>query len=557
MTVERCHETQMAGETRTNRTTRGFGRMDADRPLGDRRQTGGGSVAPTSGDGRVRTLRASIHSRLGSGPADRYFGDAAAMGLENNRFTVRVPNGFVAAQIERRYGATLNDLAREAGADSFSIEVAADLASDLDSRGPVPGRASDAAGANADATERTGRGPTDSVNVRGDAARAFMRSRTPGRDRTESGAKARTAGGFPAHHRFASFVVGQANRVAYEAARGVACNANPGGMLLIHGPCGVGKTHLLNAVACEFMVRHPGARVRVTSGERFIREYVTSVRNNTMAAFQKRHRELDLLCIDDVHSVAGKAKTQIELVQTLKALGSIQAQIAMVSDEAPAQIDAIDRGLVSRLSGGLVVRLDPPDPELRTRIARAVGERRRLPMSEAVCRVIAEGSVTIDGTLGGVRELEGLVLQTEAIWRHEGGGMGEIGIETAARAVAARGGRRPEAAPAGPISIRAVVAAACREVGVELSEFTGRTKVRRVVLARSLAVLVARKHTNLSFPEIARAMQRSNHSTVITQLNAIAKRAQNGETLAAGCPLDGLSIEQGADRIAASARRLG
>ncbi|MFT5423617.1 MAG: chromosomal replication initiator protein [Phycisphaerales bacterium] len=550
MAVDRCHETQIAEETRENRTTRGFGRTDADRPQGDRRQTGGGAIATAS------TLRASIVDRLGPGPAGRYFGADTQLGIENNRVTVRVPNGFLASQIERRYGATLNDLAKQAGADSLAIEVT------------TPD-----AGTNATETERTtggsrrGRPGHDaadgSVRVNSDAAQAFVRTRAPGRDRNDAGAKARSSGGFPAHrgfpahHRFGSFVVGRANRVAYEAARSVACNANPGGMLLIHGLCGVGKTHLLHAVACEFLVRHPGARVRVTSGERFIREYVMSVRNNTMAAFQKRHRELDLLCIDDVHAVAGKAKTQIELVQTLKALGTTRAQIALVSDEAPAQIEAIDKGLVSRLSGGLVVRLDPPEPELRARIARAVGERRRLPMSEAVCRVIAQGSVTIDGTLGGVRELEGLVLQTEAIWRHEGGGIGEIGIETAARAVAARGGRKPEAPPAGPLSIRAVVAAACREVGVEMSEFTGRTRVRRVVLARSLAVLVARKHTNLSFPEIARAMQRNNHSTVITQLNSIEARARLGEPLAAGCPLDGLTVEQAAERIAGSARRLG
>ncbi|MFG0306451.1 MAG: DnaA ATPase domain-containing protein [Phycisphaerales bacterium JB040] len=514
--MERCHEARAAEGTRPTRTNREQAGTEFGRPGDERRQTGGasnGSGAARSRDAgeTERALHASLVDRIGAGPAGRYFGDQTRLRFERDGLTVRVANRFLADQIERRFAGTLEELATAHGAGRVTIETAAT--------------------------------PAESAPARAERAPV---SRGPQASRRPS---------LPAHHRFESFVVGRSNEVAFEASRRFARGDCPDPLLLIHGPCGVGKTHLLHAIATEFRAGLPAARVRVTDSERYISEYVASVRNGTMGEFRRRHNELDLLCLDDVHNIAGKAKSQHELVQTLRALTAASARIALVSDEPPSSVESLHAGLRSRLSGGLVVRLDAPEAGLRARIARAVSDRRRLPMDDEACRVLAEGSVRIGGVTGGVRELEGLVAQTEAIWRFEGGGVGSIGIETAARAVAARGGGATEPARLGPLSVRDIIHAACSELGVEPAEFTGRTRVRRVVLARSLAVLVARLHTNLSYPEIARAMRRSNHSTVITQHNTIERQAREGRAIEAACAYDGLSIEQAADRLASVARR--
>ena|GEM_PF-2114471 len=531
MTVERRHESKFAEGTRPTRTNRDQARTESWRPGDERRLTGDASIQDrpprsSGSDERADALHAGLVDRIGAGPAGRYFGEHTRLRFEPEGLTVRVTNRFLADQIERRYTGTLEQLATEHGAGRVTIETVE---------------------------------PSEPTSRSTEVERKRRATDGPGARRT-NGSRAGSQGGarrtgLPSHHRFESFVVGRSNEVAYAAARRFAQGHCPDSLLLIHGPCGVGKTHLLNAIASETLRSMPGARVRVTDSERYLGEYVASVRNGTMSEFRKRHNELDLLCLDDVHNIAGKVKTQHELVQTLQALTNSNARIALVSDEPPASVVSLHAALRSRLCGGLVVRLDPPEPELRARIARVVSDRRRLPMDDEACRVLAEGSVRIGGMSGGVRELEGLVAQTEAIWRFERGGTGSIGVETASRAVEARGGHAPEPARHGPLSIRDIIHAACTELAVEPAEFTGRTRVRRVVLARSLAVLVARQHTNLSYPEIARAMRRSNHSTVITQHNTIEQQSREGRPIAASSAYDGLSVEQAADRLASVARR--
>lgn len=563
MTVDRRHRTAEAGETRPHRTDRADERTEFARPrerrhLGDDRvaRTGPGANAlsrdraptaePTAAVipsdqslAAVSELEATIRSRIEDGAASRYFGRGTTLSIENHRLVVSVTNGFLGAQIERRFARLLDEVAREHGASGTDFRVQPEATATTTTTTARPGREAEQHDTRVD---RDPSGPTRPGSDRAAPARR------PAPQRRMAWSE---------QHTFENFVIGTSNRVAAEAARLFARGEAPTGLLVLHGPCGVGKTHLLNAIGHETRRHFRGARIRVTDSERFLGEYVASVRNNTMDAFRKRHRELDLLCLDDAHGFAGKAKTQQELVHTLQALAQQGVPVALVSDEPPEQIEAMQAALASRLSGGLVVRIDPPEPDLRVRIAQAVGARRRLPIDEAACRALAEGSVRHSGPQSGVRELEGLVKQAEAIWRFEGGSVGVLGVETAIRAVAARGGAiKKGVAATGPVSIKAIIAASCRELGVELAEFAGRTRVRRVVLARSLAVYVARQATNLSFPEIARAMKRPNHSTVITQCRSMETRAEAGELVAAGTAFDGLTIPQAAERLATAARQL-
>lgn len=307
------------------------------------------------------------------------------------------------------------------------------------------------------------------------------------------------------------FVVGFSNRVAHAAASRMADEDQHAGPLFMHGPCGVGKTHLLQGLAARFLQRRPLAAVRYTTAEAFTNDYVAAVRNNRIDAFRKIYRKLDLLCLDDAHFLANKEGTQTELLHTFDAVGLCGARVALASDEHPRHIAKLNEKLVSRFLSGAVVRLDPPDPELRERLVRRLAQRRGLALEEAAASLIAQHGQ------GSVRELDGLLIQVEAVLRllPEFSGTRVAGVIAVRKALGiADTATAPR--PRRPLSIEAISGEVCRLLSVELGDLMGKGRHKRVVLARAVCVHLCRRYTTHSYPEIARGIGRPNHSTVIT-----------------------------------------
>lgn len=338
------------------------------------------------------------------------------------------------------------------------------------------------------------------------------------------------------------FVVGRANRVAYAAAVRMADgSAPPGSVLFVHGACGMGKTHLLRGAADS--ARHAGGRARYATAESFTSGFVNAVRQGNMRTFQQKFRDADLLCIDDVHTLAGKSKTQQELAQTLDVLTAGGARVVLASDAPPKEIRSITDALVSRFAGGVVVRLDPPDEEMRRALVDRLTADRGLPLTPGGREALLSAAEA--GGAPSVRDFEGYVTQVEMCWRVEGGEPDATMVERAlrVRVSADAGGRRP--VPAAEI-LRCV----CETLGVPMDAVFGKGRVRRVVLARELSVYLIRTHNGSSFPEIASVMHRANHSTAITQMNNVRRRLEKGETLG-GAGEDRLSsvLERIEDRL--------
>jgi len=331
-----------------------------------------------------------------------------------------------------------------------------------------------------------------------------------------------------ARYSLETLVVGCTNRMAVNAALQLAAQKQVAGIsaLFVHGPCGVGKTHLLQGVAERFRRDCPGARVRSVTGESFANEFIAAVQSRSLEAFRKRYRGVDLLCIDDVHFVAGKKATESELLHTIDALDLDGARVMLASDEHPKRIERLSHRFVSRCVSGMVVQIEPPDLELRTKLAERIASRRGLKLEPGASEAIAAACHA------SAREVEGAVHSVEAyqnLLSAQGAG-GSISASTVRRVLGAG------STPVGkrPLKVGLILDVVCERFGVQPSDVLGSGRHRLVVFARSMTALLARTLTTRSFPEIARDLNRKNHSTIVTAAQRMQKCIDSGETRDAG-----------------------
>jgi len=159
--------------------------------------------------------------------------------------------------------------------------------------------------------------------------------------------------------------------------------------LFIHGNCGLGKTHLLQALCRRFIELHPTKRWMYLTGEEFTNEFLTALRTNKLDAFRRKMRDLDLLVIDDVHFLGGKKATQEEFLHTFNAIEAMGRQVVMASDNHPKLIEEFGESLINRFVSGMVVRIDPPNFATRCEILRALARRNAVSLPEEVVCWIA------------------------------------------------------------------------------------------------------------------------------------------------------------------------
>ncbi len=365
------------------------------------------------------------------------------------------------------------------------------------------------------------------------------------------------------------FLVGTSNRLAYESIKQVIQAGVDCPPIFIHGSCGVGKTHLLRGATHYARQLRPGCKVRYTTGEAFTNGFVTAIRTRSVEAFQKKYRGLDLLCIDDIHLMAGKQATQHELLQIFNKLSLGGCTIILASDAHPREITRLDQALTSRFSAGLVVKVDEPDLELARRLVPHIATRRGVFLDAPAIQTIVD-RVGI-GRGASVRDLEGAILQIQAIARlmdqSNGSGNGSSNGSSNGRpatprtptmthirkALSLRDGASTQSTT-GPIALETIISRICQEMTVSKSDLIGKGRQKKVVMARELIVHTARNLTSKSFPEIAHAIGRPNHSTVITAAKRFKDRITAGQPIAVGCPHDGLPAGELAELFATAIR---
>ena len=305
---------------------------------------------------------------------------------------------------------------------------------------------------------------------------------------------------------FDNFVSGDGNQWALAAALAVSENlATTYNPLFIYGGPGLGKTHLLNAIGNQIMENYPNARVKYIPAESFINEFLERLRLNDMDTFKKTYRNLDLLLIDDIQSLGGKkVTTQEEFFNTFNALYGDNKQIVLTSDRSPDHLDSLEERLVTRFKWGLTQNITPPDFETRIAILRNKIEDLDFTFPDDTLEYLAG---QFDSN---VRDLEGALNDICLVARVKK--IKDITIDVAAEAIRAR---KNEALQITVIPIEKIQTEVGKFYNVSVNEMKGSRRVQNIVLARQVAMYLAREMTDNSLPRIGREFGGKDHTTVM------------------------------------------
>lgn len=308
---------------------------------------------------------------------------------------------------------------------------------------------------------------------------------------------------------FAEFVSGSANVLAVNAAQRMAALETPQfSPLYLKGSTGQGKTHLLHAIGHAYAAARPGARIFYCSAERFMIEFVQAMRSNEMLEFKARLRGFDLLLVDDIQFIIGKASTQEEFLHTIDALMSAGKRLVVAADRAPQALDGVEQRLLSRLSMGLVADIQPADIDLRRKIL----EHRlaRFTSTQVPADVIEFLARTINRN---VRELVGGLNKLIAYAQLTGQPVSLQLAEEQLTDILSANRRR--------ITIDEIQRMVCQFYRVDRTEMASKRRARAVVRPRQVAMYLAKVLTPRSYPEIGRKFGGRDHSTVIHAVRLI------------------------------------
>lgn len=323
---------------------------------------------------------------------------------------------------------------------------------------------------------------------------------------------------------FDNFVVGKPNELAHAAARRVAeggpVTFNP---LFLYGGVGLGKTHLMHAIAHEIKIRDPELRVLYLSAEQFMYRFVQALRDKQMIDFKQLFRSVDVLMVDDVQFIAGKESTQEEFFHTFNALVDQNKQIIISADRAPGEIKDLEDRIKSRLQCGLVVDLHPTDYELRLGVLQTKAENYRLQypdlvFNNGVLEFLAHRITT------NVRVLEGALMRLFAFASLVGR---EITLEMTQECLAdiLKASERK-------VTVEEIQRRVSEHYSIRLSDMIGPKRVRAIARPRQVAMYLSKQMTSRSLPEIGRRFGGRDHTTVMHGVRRIEELKSSDSQIA-------------------------
>ncbi|MEP6507614.1 MAG: chromosomal replication initiator protein DnaA, partial [Gemmatimonadales bacterium] len=322
---------------------------------------------------------------------------------------------------------------------------------------------------------------------------------------------------------FNHFVIGKSNELAAAAAHAVA--QAPGKIynpLFIYGDTGLGKTHLMQAIAHEILDHNPQTRITFVGTEQFTNDLVGSIQNRTTAAFRKQYRETDLILVDDIHFLKGKEATQEEFFHTFNALYEAGRQIVLTSDRPPSEIAGLEGRLVSRFQWGMVADIELPDFEHRVAILKQKAQLDHLEhtIPDDVIRFIAEN------VRSSVRELEGSIIKllAYASLKHL-----DISVDVAREALRDKLRNTEVGFESGQsvLSISTIQHVVAKEWGVTTEGLKSKTRTKILTLPRQIAMFLTRELLQTQLMEIGHAFGGRDHSTVIHSIEKITDQLKN------------------------------
>ncbi len=316
---------------------------------------------------------------------------------------------------------------------------------------------------------------------------------------------------------FENFIVGPSNRFAHGAA--MAVTNNPGQVynpLFIYGPPGIGKTHLLYAIANGIRKQKPDANIVYIKGDQFTNELIDAIKNGKNIEFRSKYREADLFLVDDIQFIAGRESTQEEFFHTFNKLYEEHKQIVLTSDRKPNDMLTLEERLRTRFEWGLLASIEAPDYETRMAIIKKKASSLGLSLPDDVCDYIAV-NVT-----NNVRQIEGTV---KKIMAYRDLNNMPLDLPNISRAINDMFKSEGNSLPTAGLIINQV----CKFYSVDESVLRGTLKNKGTAEARQVAIYLIRKLTNLSTPDIGKELGK-DHSTILYSINKVEKALKSGDS---------------------------
>ncbi len=272
--------------------------------------------------------------------------------------------------------------------------------------------------------------------------------------------------------------------------------------LFIYGGSGLGKTHLLNAIGLLTAATHPDLNIMYVSAEAFMNEMINSIRFDRMAKFREKYRNVGSLLIDDIQFLAGKDRTQEEFFHTFNTLHDSGKQIVVTSDKFPKDIPNLEARLRSRFEWGLIADIQPPETETKIAIIEKKMQENKIELSPAVAQYIASHVES------NIRELEGFLIRISAYSSLTNREINLDLVREVLKKLVQHNNKED-------VSIEGIIKSVGSKLNVKIADIKAHNKNKNFVLARQISMYLARKLTNLSFPDIGQKIGGRDHSTVI------------------------------------------
>ncbi len=426
-------------------------------------------------------IRARLRADVGEAAFNSWLKPLTLGEMLGNRLRIAVPTRFMRDWIEQNYGNQLSEFWREENANVSQVEI---IVEPIRAAAPSP---------DGSTVAPNGRDDSDTTPLSGEFEHANAGDVTGSED-----VRALLDPRFV----FKNFIVGRTNELAHAAARRVAeSDSVPFNPLFLFGGVGLGKTHLMHAIAWHIIERDPARRVLYMSAEKFMYQFIRALRFRTTMDFKEQFRSVHVLMIDDIQFIAGKDSTQEEFFHTFNALVDQNRQIVVSADKSPSDLDGMEERLRSRLGCGLVADIHPTDYELRLGILQDKAEQLGAQMPDKVLEFLAH-KITSN-----VRELEGalnrIVAQSTLVGR-------PITLETTQdvlRDLLRANDRR--------VTIEEIQKRVAEHFNIRLADMHSARRARAVARPRQVAMYLAKQLTARSLPEIGRKFGGRDHTTVM------------------------------------------
>ena len=442
-------------------------------------------------------IRSILRSEFGDATYRSWLKSLTFVGFEHGCLRMSVPTRFMRDWILTHYSERIETLWQEEGQEVERIEIQVITGSKSDHNDQDSGVVSANMGAVVDQDTS--------------AEKALPQSPFPAGNPADSKAfnwALHISAPLDSRFTFERFVVGKPNEFAFAAARRVAeaesVSFNP---LFLYGGVGLGKTHLMHAIAWHIRTKHPNRRVIYLSAEKFMYQFIRALRFKDTVSFKEQFRSVDVLMIDDVQFISGKDSTQEEFFHTFNALVDQNRQIIISADKSPNDLEGIEERMRSRLGWGLVADIHPTNYELRLGILQAKAEGMALALPEKVLEFLAY-KIT-----GNVRELEGALNRIVAHTTLVGRPASLESIQDVLGDILRSSERR--------VSIEHIQKRVAEHFNIRFSEMSSARRARAVARPRQVAMYLAKRLTSRSLPEIGRKFGNRDHTTVMHAIRKV------------------------------------